>query len=183
MTERLFPVRRMRVLLRHSRARERPQCSEQEPKAGRAAGRHSEEICVPGPVCAPLLVQQWLQSLPGSDLVWIPGSGLWICLCFHDNPVLCKPCLLTGCYIWIPPCNPAYAFNLSQWLRPCFSLVHPTPGFQLHSTLPSCHAIHAHIQTPASGHRVQTAPLPGSFNIGLLDTLSMYDDGDPVASQ
>lgn len=121
-------------------------------QARQQAGIQKKSAC-PGPVRAPLLVQQWLQSLSASDMVWIPGSGLWICLCFHDNTVLCKPCLLAGGYIWIHPCNLTFGFNLSWWLKPRF-----TPGFQLHSTLPSFHATHAHIQTPASDPAYRPPP-------------------------
>lgn len=111
----LLLVRRMSVLLRPSR----PESS--GPAVSRNASQSSQQAGIRRKsVCAPLVVQQQLQSLPHSDLVWILGSGLWICLCFHDNPVLFKPCLLAGCYIWIHPCNPTYGFNLSWWLRPLF---------------------------------------------------------------
>lgn len=72
------------------------------------AGIQRKSVCS-GQGCTPLL-RQWLQTRSLSDLVWIPGSGLWICLCFRDNPSLFEPCLVSGYNIWIHPWNPALGF-------------------------------------------------------------------------
>lgn len=145
------------------------QCTERNQRQSEQQTGTQRESVHPGPLRAPFLLQLWLQSLSRSALVWIPGSGLWICLCFHDNPVLFEPCLLAGCYIWIHPGNPTLWCQLVTISEAPFRSAHPTPGFQLHSTLLSFHHTHAHTQDPAStlGYR---PPFPPNSNAGMLDT-------------
>ena len=80
-------------------SKQEPETSEQQAGTWRTSVGPGLCVCsLSAPAVASVTISLW----PG----WIPGSGLWICPCFYDNPVLLEPCLLAGCYIWIYPGNP-----------------------------------------------------------------------------
>lgn len=101
----------------------------------------------------------------------------WSCLCFHDNPVLCEPCLHWHCCIWI------YAPRGSN-LSPCLRLS-PSGAPHIWSTAPPQPSYFSVCSCPCSDPALgSTADLPCLVYsiLGMLERFPIWDYNNPVAS-